>query len=187
MNLELVKKELESWIVSYLDIPSKFYNNLKPCPFAKQAWFNNEVNVVLGKEEEVINQINSWDDSFSLVAIIFDDWEKVEEWCKNINKNIYLDDLYLMCFSPDFEEWEDPQLEEWSETGFEPLCDDIYGWVFLQRLSAVDKYSNILEKQGYYNNVSDDFWKYILTRRAYHGKRNKESGNEKEEGKEEGC
>lgn len=185
MNLSLVKKELEAWIVSYLDVPSTFYNNLKPCPFAKQAWFNKEVDVVLGKEKEVIDQINSWDDSFSLVAIIFEEWNNVEDWCSGINKKIYTDDLYLMCFSPDFEEWDDPQLEKFSETEFEPLLDEIYGWVFLQRLSTVNKYSDILEKQGYYTNVSKDFWNYILTRRAYHGKRRKENRIYEKEKEEE--
>jgi hypothetical protein len=170
LNLPLVKKELESWVVSYLDVPSKFYNNLKPCPFARQAWFNNEVNVVLGKEKEVTKQINSWDDSFNLVAIIFEEWEDVEDWCAEKNKSICEDDLYLMCFSPDSCEWDDPQLETFSQKEFKPLIDDIYGWVFLQRLSTVNRYSNILEKQGYYKNVSHDFWEYITTRRMYDGK-----------------
>ena len=38
-----VKEELEQWIVEELSVPDPDLNNIWPCPYAKKAWFENQV------------------------------------------------------------------------------------------------------------------------------------------------
>ena len=166
MDLDTIKQEMENWVVNYLDQPSKYYNNLRPCPFAKEAWFAQKVKLLLGKKEEVCNQVENWNDDHELTAVIFDEWEGVEEWADGYNHYAAQKDLYLMVFDPTADGPDDPELlpEKWGA-----INDDVYGWVFIQRLAKLNRYSQILEKQGYYRNLSQDFLEYINTRRSTHG------------------
>ena len=95
-----------------------------------------------------------------------DEGEGVEEWEDGYNHYAAQKDLYLMVFAPTADGPDDPELlpEKWGA-----INDDIYGWVFIQRLAKLNRYSQILEKQGYYRNLSQDFLKYINTRRSTHG------------------
>ena len=155
MDIKNLIEDMENWILNYLDVPSEHYNDLKPCPFAKKAWLNDEVKVVLGEEEEVLYEIDNWDDQHSLIAVVFEDWEGAENWSEELNKTLCKKDLYLMTYEPSEQEEEgDPALDaiEWQV--------DEFGWVFIQRLSEVCKYSNLLQTQGYYKDTSVDFINY---------------------------
>lgn len=52
--------------------------------------------------------------------------------------------------------------------------------VLLQRLSEVNHFSRLLERQGYYVNCSADFMKYVNERRCPHARI--EEDQRKEEG-----
>ena len=141
MNIDTVKKEFENWIVNYLDIDDK-------------------VKVILGGKEEILKEADNWNDSYQLISVVLEDYNKIDDWCQEINRTLYKKDVYLMAHEPD---------------GDKDI--DVYGWVFIQRLSEVCKYSNILQKQDYYEKLPADFLEYVESRRSY---------NEQEEDKEEG-
>ena len=58
------------------------------------------------------------------------------------------------------------------------LTDEVYGWVFIQRLSHVEKYSKVLEDQGYYRNLDKHFLSYVQQRRKYHARSQEENEEE---------
>ena len=37
--------DLQSWILDFLSKPNKVFDNLPPCPFAKKAWLDGNVEV----------------------------------------------------------------------------------------------------------------------------------------------
>ena len=82
MDLDLIKKEIENWIFNYLDIPSAFYMDNKPCPFAAKTWRDQQVKVVMGDKSTVRQQVYKWDDSYQLVIVVFDpeDWTNADYW-----------------------------------------------------------------------------------------------------------
>ena len=166
MTLELatIKQDLENWVANYLDVPSMFYNGSKPCPFAKKAWVNNKVNVVLGTKPEVVAAVDEWDDKFDLTIVVYDhtEWQS-NEWVKKHNPTIIDDDLYLMSFDPDEFGPDDPNLDphNWGS-----VTDEVYGMVFVQRLSKLINYSDNLVSSGYYQNVSEDFMAYVNGRNS---------------------
>jgi hypothetical protein len=165
MDLDLIKQEIENWIFNYLDIPSAFYMNNKPCPFAAKAWRGEQVNVLLGDKSTVRQEVYKWDDSYQLVIIVFDldDWSNANSWAERYNERIEDKDLYVMVFEPGDEEPDDPELDP---EKYGQVVDYEYGMVLIQRREELNKFSKFLESQNYYENCSDDFMQYVNKRRS---------------------
>ena len=166
-TIENVTKEIENWILNYLDHPSEHYNGMKPCPFAKEAWIKNKCHVLIGSEHIVHQILHTWDDQYEIVvvAIAEDETEGLEEYCKMVNEELveFGTDLVLMPFIAGDEDPDDPTLkpESWGS-----IIDEAYSLVFVQRLSVVNRISEVLEKMGYYEKLSPEFMQYIKERRG---------------------
>ena len=166
MDLDLIKKEIENWIFNYLDIPSAFYMDNKPCPFAAKAWRDKQVKVILGKKDTVRREVYKWDDSYQLVIVVFnpDDWRNADPWAERYNTRLADNnkDLYVMVFEPGDEEPDDPALdpEEYGQ-----VVDYEFGMALIQRREELNKFSKFLERQNYYENCSDYFMNYVNKRR----------------------
>ena len=167
-NEELIVADIKQWIFNYLDIPSKHYNNLKPCPFAKTAWIRNKVKVVFGSKDEVEQQISDWNNTHQLVIVVYDadDWH-AEEWTQERNRQLCKDNLYLMPFDPDNDDPDDDSLDP---IAWGSVTEDVYGMVFIQNLSELNHFSEILDKQGYYKGLSKEFNNYVERRELANGK-----------------
>ncbi len=163
MALDLIKKEIENWIFNYLDIPSAFYMDNKPCPFAAKAWRDSQVKVVMGDKSTVRQQVYHWDDSYQLVIVVFnpDDWSNADYWAERYNDRIQDKDLYVMVFEPG-EEADDPAL---NPEDYGQVVEYEYGMAIIQRLDELNKFSKFLESQNYYKNCSEDFMNYVNKRR----------------------
>ena len=108
----------------------------------------------------------NWDDSLDLLIVVTEDWEwgDIDEWCDGENDKLSDDDLTLMAFVPDNDEEGTGQPEE-EATDWEPLVEEPYAMVFVQRLSKVNAASMSLEQAGYYKNCKAGFLKYVTNRR----------------------
>ena len=167
MDLDLIKKEIENWICDYLDIPSAFYKDNKPCPFAAKAWRDQQVKVVMGKRAAVRHEVYNWNDDYQLVIVVYDPmiWKNPEPWAERYNSRLADNGkvLYIMLFDPGDEPADDPTLdpEAWGQ-----IVDYEYGMVLIQRRAELNKFSKFLESQNYYENCSDDFMQYVNKRRS---------------------
>ena len=181
MDLDLIKKEIENWIYSYLDLPSAFYNGNKPCPFAAKAWKDQQVKVVLGKRATVRHEVYNWNDDYQLVIVVYDPmiWKNPEPCAERYNDRLADNgkDLYVMVFDPEADAPDDPRLSH--VDSYEEVVDYEYGMVLIQRLGELNKFSKILEDQNYYGNCSDDFMSYVNKRRSHNG--GKKESYEKED------
>ena len=162
LDCDTIQKDLKQWVDNYLDVPSDFYNGMKPCPYAKSTWERGGVCVLVGQEKTVMDTIDGWDDKFELVIVVYDTekWSS-NEWVQTTNKQIRNNDLYLMSFDPDNNGPDDPNLDphEWGS-----VTEDVYGMVFVQRLSTLKSFSEKLKPTGYYEFVTDDFLAYVNER-----------------------
>lgn len=166
-NLENVTEEIQNWVLNYLDVPSDHYSGMKPCPFAAEAWRKSKCNVVLGGEEELIDILETWDDQYELVLLVVCEGatEGLEEWSKKVNAELLEDDrdLVVMPFIAGDEDPDDPDLEpdHWGK-----LLDEAYSLVFVQRLTHVNRVSEVLERTGYYDKLGPEFLQYVKERRG---------------------
>ena len=166
-NTGNVIKEIHNWVVNYLDVPSDYYSGNKPCPFAKKAWLSGQCKVLLGGDSEVLDILDTWDDEYELVIVAVSEHETegLEDWCKQVNKELLEEelDLVLMPFIAGDEDPDDPDLEpdHWGK-----LLDEAYSLVFIQRLKVVNRTSELLEATGYYDKLGPEFMSYVKERRG---------------------
>ena len=89
--------------------------------------------------------------------------ETAESACRN--KELLEDkrDLVLMPFIAGDEDPDDPDLEpdHWGK-----LLDEAYSLVFVQRLTHVNRVSEVLERTGYYDKLGPEFLQYVKERRG---------------------
>jgi len=162
-----VVAEIQRWSQDVLQIPSDHFGGLPPCPYAQAAWANNKVRVDFGGVETVLHHTQNWDDRNELVIVVLGmdvDLGSIEPWCDYQNDMLAKQDFALMPFVPDQESVTTGQPDE-ELTAWEPIVEDEYAMVFVQRLSDVNEASESLEHSGYYKNCTAEFLKYIHDRR----------------------
>ena len=181
-NRTNVVREVFNWVHNYLDKPSEFYGGNKPCPFAAPALDRQQVKILTGSLSTAVMEAQNWDDAHRLVLVAFEEEYEgnLTKVVESINEVLSLQDLVMLVFEPGEEEPDDPALDpaDWGE-----VIDDAYTMVLLQRLSEVNHFSRLLDRQGYYVNCSTDFMKYVNERRCLDARTKKDQ--RKKDGKED--
>lgn len=181
----LIAEEIKRWSRDVLQKPSEFFNGLPPCPYAFDAWVNNRVRIDFGNHSKVAWHAYNFDENIDLVIVVVDNWshDDVEPFCEQWTNNHSDMDIALMPFVPGSgvgTGQPEEQMADW-----EPIVDEEYAMVFIQRLSDVNAASENLESAGYYKNCSAEFLKYVKERRERElSNARQESLNEQEDGQE---
>jgi len=161
-----VYHELIEWSSTVLEKPNPYFNQLPPCPYARQAWLDGRVAVLFKYEtnkQTLYNTVAQFDDNFDLAIIVdfkFDEDPELfhtylDEMNDVIADGMFIDrDVWVMGFHPHDEESE--FVEEVSE-GFEPQIDAEYAMIFVQRLSKLQEAADKLDKKGYYDNYNGQY------------------------------
>jgi hypothetical protein len=160
----VIVKELLQWSRDVLEKPNAYFNDLPPCPYAKQAWAEDRVAILFKYDnsyQTLYKCISEFDDGFDL-AIIVDladkkSAEDFHEYLYDLNtvisEGMFIDrDIWLMGFHP-----EDEENEFVEDIDFEPLTDTEYSLIFIQRLSKVQKSADSLVKTGYYDTYKNEY------------------------------
>ena len=159
-----IVQEIMQWSGDALEKPSPFFNNLPPCPYAKQAWLEDKV-AILFKDENSYQVLYScasqFDDHFDL-AIIVDlvnskEPEDFHEYLDSLNDFIatgaFIDkDIWLMGFHPD-----DEPSDFVEDLAFDYDVDTSYSMIFVQRLSKLQEAADKLNKNGYYDSYDGEY------------------------------
>lgn len=159
-----IVREIMQWSDSALEKPNPFFNNLPPCPYAKQAWADDKVAVLFKEEDSyqvLYSCISQFDDHFNL-AIVVDlannkEPDPFHEYLASMNDFIstgaFIDkDIWLMGFHP-----EDEPSDFVKDLTFDYEVDTAYSMIFVQRLSKLHEAAEKLNKNGYYNSYTDEY------------------------------
>jgi len=161
-----VYKELVDWSATVLEKANPYFNNLPPCPYARQSWLESRVAVLYKYEnnkQALYSTVSRFDDNFDVAIIIdfrFDeDPERFHTYLDEMNDVIadgmFIDrDVWVMGFHPHDEESEFVQE---AEHGFEPQIDAEYAMIFVQRLSKLQEAADKLDKKGYYDTYDGQY------------------------------
>ena len=168
-----VTEEIIAWSKDVLEKPSKFFNGLPPCPYAKQAWMKDKVALVFKKEktyQDLYSVISCFDDKFDLAILVDLNSDKTSEefhdYLDELNgaiaKGFFIDkDIWVVGFHPD-----DEAAEFVEEVDFEALVEVEYSLIFIQRLSKLQESAYKIKKNGYYANYDEAYnSSYIFKRR----------------------
>ena len=149
-----IEKDLRDWSRNVLEIPNVELNGLPACPYAKQAWKQNKVNVIETDllTNDVAIEAENFDNTYDLVIVAsytFPDLGFFDRYIKHLNDKYSKNNLHIMGFHPDYGA-EDADLDFLYANEWESSIEDEYAMMFIQSLSKVDDASLQLEKMGYY-------------------------------------
>ena len=162
--------DIRKWSHDFLEVPNKMLNGLPPCPYAKQAWLQDQVKFSIntgldGLAKEVADFDNHKYDIVIWASEYLLDMEYLDGWCDGVNEAMSIagQDMHLMVFHPDYDA---------KEAGLEFLVEDdvtddelVYCMVFVQKLSLLDDASLSLEKSGYFQYFPKDTYESLVVDR----------------------
>ncbi len=139
---------LKKWIVDFVSKNHPDLGNFPPCPFAKQAMIEDkitfqEVSSVKHCVDEILKHSKDWNDDIDVHCLVFDNLPLKEELVKSIedvNSTIMPEDFVVLEDHPDIEENINGVI----------MNNGAYAICLMQRLTKIQRFSNILKKQGYY-------------------------------------
>jgi hypothetical protein len=161
-----IVREITQWSRQVLEPKSEFFNGMPACPFAEKAWKDDKVSLMFKYENSyqcLYSTVSTFDDNFD-VSIIIDlnfeeDPEDFHDYLYEMNKAIsggmFINkDVWLMGFHP-----YDAPNEFVADCGstFEPVVEDEYAMIFVQRLSKLQESADKLAKRGYYKSYEADY------------------------------
>lgn len=167
-----INDDLRDWSKHVLEVPSPHLKGLPPCPYAKKAWIENQVEVIEADDDVVVCAIrnaykitNKEKELVVSASYVLPEANALHASIQALNELGAKQDLYFMCFHPDYGA-EDAELDFLYETSWQSSIEQDYCMVFVQSLSNVDNKSRALEKQGYYEAFPrDEYDQLVLERR----------------------
>lgn len=164
----LLSKEIREWSREVLEKPSKKHNNLPACPFANNSWTKDRVKCILGLGglwEDLLTLIESFDDTYDVIIYCATDYEdvsieEVEKRIDILNDYAVPMNLWVMGSHPDTE-----ISHAVDQTDYNPISDEDYYQIFVQRLDVLIKASDSIRTKGYYENYYNDDFHSLVSRR----------------------
>ena len=163
MGLEQnVITEIKKWTEEVLDKPNPFFNNLPACPYAKKAFLADKIGFSFSYTDHMqglYTTLSQFDDTWDIVMYVqfkfVEEPQDFHDYIAALNQAISMGifiqkDLWAMGFHPSDEQ------EEAFDQPFEPLVDQPYALIFVQRLSKLEKSAEILREKGYYQKYLED-------------------------------
>ena len=87
-------QKIEDWILDFLSKPNSAFDNLPPCPYAKKAWLDGNVEVKMWKDFESF-RYDKWEKEVTIYVMDpYTSPEFLSQIAKNYNK-LYPDYLFL--------------------------------------------------------------------------------------------
>tara|TARA_R100000734_G_C3275485_1_gene70376 strand:+ start:41 stop:583 length:543 start_codon:yes stop_codon:yes gene_type:complete len=168
LDQALLIDEIRQWSSEVLETPNKKFNNLPACPYAKNSWDKNRVQVIHGEGGywyDLLKIIQNFNDSYDVVVYCGTDIdeitaEELEHRISVINEEAIQNDIWVMGSHPETEIH-----HAVCQDHFEPLLEEDYYQIFVQRLEVLIKASDSIKKKGYYKNYKTEDYEQLIQRR----------------------
>jgi hypothetical protein len=158
---------IKTWIETRLSTPLSFLGNIPPCPFARDAFFKNKIQVFDASSQtykDALNQqlLNFHKDSTKEMSILaVTDWQNcnphdVQLAVSNLREKYFSQDLWTL--------YDHPSLPEVID-GFSLNHGQLLIFM-IQRLSTLVAASNELKAHGYYDRWPHDYYNEVVGQRA---------------------
>lgn len=162
MNLEQVKKDIESWIVNFVEVAHPALGNWPPCPYARRARLENKYQVRLGSNplEDLINISRDGLGNYDVVILAYDpaQWghELFSQMLEAANTGYLLNkDIIVLEDHPDDVEM------------VNGICmnQGTYALALVQRLGELNDKAKLLAHRGFYNAWPEDYLEQLFQHR----------------------
>lgn len=150
LDSQQVLADLEQWIESFLSVASPAFNNLPPCPYAKKAWADQKVNVVVNPP--LLNA----DDLHNHEAVIYV-YDPADKSSAELTKLA----VEFNQLNPSLVALEDHPSE--AETVNQVVVNNQkYALIFIQPRDKLEHARKFLQAKGYYKHWDQDYYKSVV-------------------------
>jgi hypothetical protein len=152
MNFTQAKQDIEQWIVDFVEKPASLLNGWPPCPYARQARLNKQVDIRQGCFNPIddLKQVNM--SEFDVVAYVYgrERWpaDEFNELVDIVNR-VYLNLQGLIALADHPDDIE-------SVNGV-VMNQGTYAIVFVQNLNKLNHFAKILGSKGFYNGWDEEY------------------------------
>ena len=149
-------QKIEEWILDFLSKPNSAFDNLPPCPYAKKAWLDGNVEV---KEfvsfAEMRKDLDKWNKEVIIYLFQYTTLPRCTELQILASKfNEQYPDFLFLEETPDLIEDVDGVIVNQGE-----LC-----MLLVQKRKPLEDAREELKKTGYYDNWTEDMKERIMDR-----------------------
>ena len=174
---EDIINDVRLWSKHYLEVPNLHLGGVPACPYAKKAWHDDKVWVVVKTKhstykKELNNCIKNLDFSKKDILIFCDPYYSYNPDELHLATEDYNDwynrkDIYFMSFHPSNPATEKEQEFLVNPEGFIPNVDSAlkYSMMLVQKFSQLQQASDKLHKQGYYKSWPDEYYRDVVVSR----------------------
>ena len=150
-------EEIKQWVEEFVSVKNEKLDKI-PCPFAKQAILQDTIKYVSTQRigDSLLELIDNWSDRYEVV-VLYTETElysasEVSDIVKRFNKLAMPRDIVALEDHPD-----DPEILNGVEMNFGKAI-----LVLVQRLSKLNKASDILKKRGYYDDWPEENYNDVV-------------------------
>ena len=150
-------EEIKQWVEEFVSVKNEKLDKI-PCPFAKQAILQDTIKYVSTTRigDNLLELIDNWSDRYEVV-VLYTETElysasEVSDIVKRFNKLAMPRDIVALEDHPD-----DPEILNGVEMNFGKAI-----LILVQRLSKLNKASDILKKRGYYDDWPEENYNDVV-------------------------
>lgn len=150
-------EEIKQWVEEFVSVKNEKLDKI-PCPFAKQAILQDTIKYVPTNRigDNLLELIDNWSDRYEVV-VLYTETElysasEVSDIVKRFNKLAMPRDIVALEDHPD-----DPEILNGVEMNFGKAI-----LILVQRLSKLNKASDILKKRGYYDDWPEENYNDVV-------------------------
>lgn len=160
MNFNQAKKDIEQWIIDFVERPTPLLDGWAPCPYAQQARVNKRVDIRPGCFNPIddLKQVVMGD--YDVIAYVYDQdrWsaDEFNELVKIANMvHLSAQGLIALADHPDDVE---------SVKGV-IMNQGTYAIVFVQSLDKLNHFAKVLNSKGFYKGWDEEYLKILFSGR----------------------
>jgi hypothetical protein len=154
LDLAQVKRDIESWIKNFVEVPHPALGGWPPCPYAKKARLEQDFDVRIGMDPyfDLVNLSQDGLGGKSIVIFAYDpkDWnyEQFAFSLQSANKNYLLNqDIIALEDHPADPEW----------VNGVSMNQGTYAMALCQSLSDLDARARHMASKGFYNTWPEEY------------------------------
>jgi hypothetical protein len=160
MNFEQAKKDIEQWIVEFVEKPNPLLNGWAPCPYARQARLNDRVEIRQGCFNPIDDLKHITMADRDVIAYVYDckRWsaDEFNELVKIANMvHLSAQGLIALADHPD-----DVEL-----VNGVAMNQGTYAIVFVQDITKLNHFAKILGDKGFYDGWDEEYLKVLFAGR----------------------
>lgn len=164
MDERQIRRQLNEWLIGFVEKPNILLNNWPPCPYARQARIDNKIEILFLPNETNIENfiVDNLDklDNFDVIIFCIDqyliDSADLSSKIDILNRNIMQKDYVLLEDHPSSIELLNGITMNFNHCAL----------VLAQKLSKLNEASEQLRKKGYYNHWPKENLDYVVNWRT---------------------